>query len=181
MLALDGLQSDLGEAYASDDEDRGVRYNVRSHHLLIVLLALSGGSFGTKERPHLPCEYSGRVSRKYSNTAFAMPSDLMKRRATKQVDLAAPAKQHDFRGYVGVDVLVGPDGSVVCSAGSYGHPMVVKDVEEAVRHWKFKPLKENDKAVAYVGRLDFALCNVGCTEAGFSMTLLNGTVTPAKP
>jgi hypothetical protein len=137
-----------------------------------VLLALSVVSFGTKERPHLPCEYSGAVSRKYSNTAFAMSSDMMKKRATSRVDLAGPAKQRDIRGNVGLDVLVGPDGAVICMAGFLGHPMVLKDVEEAVRQWKFKPLMEYNKPVAFVGSLYFALCNIGCTEAGRSMTLL---------
>ena len=145
---------------------------MKSQHLLVVLLALSGVSSGTKERPHLPCDYSGPVARKYPNTAFAMSPDMMKRRATKRVDLAGPAKQRDIRGIVGVDVLVGPDGSVICTAGYYGHPMVLKDVEEAVQQWRFEPLKENNKPVAYVGKLDFALCNVGCAEAGPSMTLL---------
>jgi hypothetical protein len=52
----------------------GVNFDMRLSLLLVVLLALSGGSFGTKEKPHLPCEYSGAVSRKYPNTAFAMAS-----------------------------------------------------------------------------------------------------------
>jgi outer membrane biosynthesis protein TonB len=96
----------------------------------------------------------------------------MKARATQRVDLAGSAKQRDTRGNVGVDVLVGPDGAVICTVGFLGHPMVLKDVEDAVRQWKFKPLKENNKPVAFVGNLYFALCNIGCTEAGRSMTLL---------
>jgi len=140
--------------------------------LLVVLLALSGESFGTNEKPRLPCEYSGAVSRKYPNTAFAMPSDAMKQRATKRVDFPLPVKQIDIRGMVAVDVLVGNDGNVVCVQGFYGHPMLLKYVEDAVEQWKFKPLKENSSPVAYVGKLDFALCNIGCGEAGSSMSLL---------
>jgi hypothetical protein len=150
----------------------GVSKNMGLKRLLLVFLILSGVSFSTKERPHLPCEYAGAVSRKYPNTGFAMSSEAMKARATKRVDLARAAKQRDIRGDVGMDVLVGPDGAVICTAGFLGHPMVVKDVEEAVRHWKFEPLKENNKPVAFVGSLYFALCNIGCTEAGRSMTLL---------
>ncbi len=101
-----------------------------------------------------------------------MSSDAMKARATQRVDLSGPAKQRDIRGDVGVDVLVGPDGAVICTAGYLGHPIVLKDVEEAVRRWKFKPLKEDNKPVAFVGSLHFALCNIGCTEARRSMTLL---------
>lgn len=76
------------------------------------------------------------------------------------------------RGDVSVDVLVGPDGVVICTSGAVGHPLVLKDVEEAVRQWKFNPLIENKKPVAFVGNLHFALCNIGCTEAGRSRTLL---------
>ena len=136
-------------------------------YILAVLVALSGASFGTKERPHLPCEYSGTVSRKYPNTAFSMSSDVMQQRATKRVDLSGHAKQLDIRGVVAVDVLVGTDGNVVCVHGFCGYPMLLKDVEEAVRQWRFKPLKENNVPVAYVGRLDFALCNIGCGQAEF--------------
>jgi len=140
--------------------------------MLALILVLSGVSFGTKERPHLPCEYSGTVSHKYPNTAFSMSSDAMKQRATKRVDFSGAAKQLDIRGIVAVDVLVDTDGSVVCVHGFYGHPMLLKDVEEAVRQWTFKPLKENSVPVAYVGKLDFALCNTGCGQSGSSMTLL---------
>ncbi|HEY6369337.1 MAG TPA: hypothetical protein VIX37_02055, partial [Candidatus Sulfotelmatobacter sp.] len=98
--------------------------------LLFVILISSGVSFGPKERPHLPCDYAGAVSRKYPNTAFAMSSDAMKARATKRADLGSAAKQLDIRAEFGVDVLVGPDGAVICTAGFLGHPMVLKDVEE---------------------------------------------------
>jgi hypothetical protein len=124
---------------------------MKPQYILTFLVVLSGASFGTKERPHLPCEYSGTVSRKYPNTAFSMSSDVMKKRVTKRVDLSGPAKQLDIRGIVAVDVLVGTDGNVVCAHGFYGHSVLLKDVEEAVRQWRFKPLKENDVPVAYVG------------------------------
>jgi hypothetical protein len=101
-----------------------------------------------------------------------MSSDSMKQRAIKRVDIAGPAKQRDIRSKIGVYVLVAPDGSVFCAVGYYGHPGLIKDVEEAVRQWTFKPLKEGNKPVAYLGTLGFALCNIGCGEAGPSMTLL---------
>lgn len=140
--------------------------------LMLVVLILYSNSVGTKQTPTLPCAYDGAVSRKYPNKAFAMSSDAMKSRAIQRIDLSDSAKQRDIRGDVGVDVLVGPDGAVICTAGYLGHPMVLKDVEEAVRQWKFKPLIENNKPVAFVGNLHFSLCNIGCTEAGRSMTLL---------
>ncbi len=39
----------------------GVSKNMGLRRLLFVFLILSGISLGTKERPHLPCEYSGAV------------------------------------------------------------------------------------------------------------------------
>jgi hypothetical protein len=145
---------------------------MRPQYILAVLVVLLGASFGTKERPRLPCEYPETVSRRYPNTAFSMSSDAMKQRATKRVDLSGSLKQVDIRGTVGVDVLVGADGNVVCAKGVYGHPMLLSGVVEAVRRWRFKPVKENNVPVAYVGKLDFALCNIGCGKGGSSMTLL---------
>jgi hypothetical protein len=146
--------------------------SMKPRHIFALLLALSGITFATKEKPHLPCEYAGNVSRKYPNTAFAMLSEAMKQRATKRVDLSGLAKQVDITGTVGLDVLVDIDGSVVCAKGFYGHPVILKDVEEAVRQWKFKPLKEHGTPVAYAGTLYFELCNLGCGKKGMSMTLL---------
>ena len=136
--------------------------SMRLLYSFAILIACSGTAIATKERPHLPCEYSGTLSRKYPNTAFPLRSDRMKRRATKKVDVTGPVLQADIRGAVGLEVLVGPNGSVVSAKGAYGHPMLVREVESAVRQWTFKPLRENNAPVAYVGHLDFTLCNIGC-------------------
>ena len=124
----------------------------------------------------MPCEYSGIVSRIYPNTAFAMSSDVMKQRVAKRVDFSGPVRQRDIRGTVGVDVLVDTDGNLICVPGFYGHPIllkdVLKDVDDAVRQGRFKPLKERNATVAHVGKLYFELCNIGCGEGGSSMTLL---------
>jgi hypothetical protein len=60
----------------------------------------------------------------------------MKRRATKRVDISDAAK------LVALDILVGTDGNVLCAQGFYGHPVLLKHVEEALRQWRFKLLKE---------------------------------------
>lgn len=145
---------------------------VRLLRTIAVIVTLSGSALASKERPHLPCEYSGTVSRKYPNTALALRSDAMKQRATKKVDISGPAKQADIRGTVIVEVLVGPDGNVVCAKGVYGHPMLLSAVEDAVRLWKFKPITQNKAPIAYVGQIDFTLCNIGCGPQETSMTLL---------
>jgi hypothetical protein len=96
----------------------------------------------------------------------------MKRRATKRVDISGSLKQLDLRGTVVVDVLVGPDGNVICAKVVHGLPMLLTGVGEAVRQWTFRPVNENNVPVAYVGRLDFTLCNIGCGKEGSSMSLL---------
>jgi TonB family protein len=96
----------------------------------------------------------------------------MKKRATKKVDISGPMRQADIRGTVVVDVLVGPDGSVVCAQDIHGHPMLLREVEEALRSWRFKPLIQDNAPVAYVGQIDFMLCNINCGKQGPAMTLL---------
>jgi outer membrane biosynthesis protein TonB len=96
----------------------------------------------------------------------------MKQRATRKADISARAKQFDVRGTVLLEVLVGPDGNVICTHGAIGHPMLLHEIEAAVRQWAFTPLKESKKRVAYVGNFDFTLCNIGCASEELKMTLL---------
>jgi Gram-negative bacterial TonB protein C-terminal len=145
---------------------------MRPLYVLSLVAVLSEVCFATKEKPHLPCEFTETVSRKYPNTAFPLASDAMKRRATKKVDISHAAKQFDVRGTIALDVLVGADGNVVCAKGVYGHPMLIRAVEEAVRQWRFRPIKQGSESVAYVGRLDFTLCNIGCGKNDHPMSLL---------
>ena len=45
-------------------------------------------------------------------------------------------------------------------------------VEKALRAWTFKPEKQNGGPIAYLGQLDFLLCNTNCGEEPFGVTLL---------
>jgi hypothetical protein len=99
----------------------------------------------------------------------------MKKRATYKVDVDAPIlkfRELDFRSTVVVSVLVGASGEVTCAKTVSGIPMARLPVERAVRAWTFKPEKQNGKPVAYLGQLDFMLCNIDCGEEPFGVTLL---------
>ncbi|MGD0903882.1 MAG: energy transducer TonB [Terracidiphilus sp.] len=99
----------------------------------------------------------------------------MKKRITFEVDVDAPIlklKQLDFYGTVVVEVLVGASGEVVCAKSVGGIPFTLEPVERAVRAWTFKPEKQNGKPVAYLGQLDFLLCNGECRGKDAGVTLL---------
>jgi outer membrane biosynthesis protein TonB len=103
-------------------------------------------------------------------TLFA--SDEMKAKARYKQDISGPINQSDIKGTAIVDVLVAPDGHVVCTRSLIGHPMVRKSVEDALSKWKFSPAERDGRKVAYVGRMEFTLCNISCGESGPSMTIL---------
>jgi hypothetical protein len=99
----------------------------------------------------------------------------MKKRAKHKVDLDSPIlklKELDFYSTVVVSVLVGASGEVVCAKSISGISMARLPVEKALRAWTFKPEKQNGKPVAYLGQLDFYLCNTDCGEEPFGVTLL---------
>jgi hypothetical protein len=96
----------------------------------------------------------------------------MKQRATREVDMNGFIKQADIKGAAIVDILVGTSGEVVCVKTLIGHPIIRGSVERALRSWQFKPAELEGKPVAYLGRLEFTLCNIGCGKEGPSMTLL---------
>ncbi len=96
----------------------------------------------------------------------------MKSRATHKVDLSNFIRQLDISGNAVVDVLVGPSGEVVCMKTTATLPLIRPEVEKALGSWRFKPAEVNGRPVAYVGRLQFTLCNILCGDEGNSMTLL---------
>jgi hypothetical protein len=96
----------------------------------------------------------------------------MKERATHKVDLNSPLKKLDFRSVMVVEVLVGKSGEVVCLKTISGSSLARKPVEAALQEWKFKPEKLNGKPVAYLGQLNFLLCNLDCGKEAFGVTLL---------
>ena len=136
---------------------------------LLVLGELASGQTSIKP----PCEYGGELLGQSQHKIKLFTSDEMKARATYKQDIFGAIKQADIKGTAIVDVLVGPDGQVVCTKSLTGHPMVRASVEDALRKWKFSPAKMDGRGVAYLGRMEFTLCNISCGESGPSMTIVN--------
>jgi hypothetical protein len=127
---------------------------------------------GQVSAPQLPCDFSGEVPRTKQGNAVQYTSAEMKLRATRRVDLSGFIKQADMRGTAIVDVLVGASGQVVCMKNSTSHLLIRVEVERALKSWTFRAAEVKGRRVAYLGRLEFTLCNILCGEQGPSMTLL---------
>jgi len=139
--------------------------------IVALLLAVAASAVG-QSSVKLPCDYSGRLLRKDNGEIVRFESEDMKGRATRKAEIGGFAKQADIKGTVIIDLLVGPSGEVVCEKTSLGHPIIGTEVEKAVRAWTFKPEKVNGDAVAYLGRMEFHLCNISCGEQGISMSIV---------
>jgi hypothetical protein len=96
----------------------------------------------------------------------------MKESALRKVDLSGFIRQLDIKGTAIVEVLIGTSGEVVCLKSLAGHPLIRAEVEKSLRSWTFRRAEVNGKPVAYLGRLEFTLCNILCGDQGPSMTLL---------
>lgn len=142
-------------------------------HLIIWTLFLSAPfSGGQTFAPQVPCDFSGQLFQTAEGKTALYGSDEMKQRATHKVDVSDFMKQADIKGTIIVDVLVGVSGNVVCLKSLIGHPIIRREVEKALRSWTFEPAKARGQPVAYLGRLEFTLCNISCGKGGFSMTIL---------
>lgn len=139
---------------------------------LCALLTFTSIARGQAPSPKLPCEFNGDLLRTDTGQLVLFSSDEMSRRATHKVDLVGFIKRLDFRSSMIVEVLVGTNGDVFCTKTLSGFQLARKPVEDALRLWKFKPAMQDGKAIAYLGQLDFILCNLGCKENDWGVTLL---------
>jgi hypothetical protein len=112
--------------------------------------------------------------RKPDGDVQRIPSDEMKNRAISKVDLDNDLiRTLDFKSTFVLNVLVSADGKMVCIKSVSGLLLLQKSVENAVLQWKFKPALADGKPVAYLGWLEFTLCDTDCGDKGFSLTLLD--------
>jgi len=96
----------------------------------------------------------------------------MKKRAMRRVDIGPLLKQADIKGTAIVNIIVNPSGTVACVKSLPGHPMIRLEIEKALKNWTFTPANVEGEPVAYLGEMEFSLCNISCGEKGPSMTLL---------
>jgi hypothetical protein len=122
--------------------------------------------------PELPCESKGELFH-VKHKAKWFTSDEMKERAAEKVDVGGLLKNADVNATVIASVTVGADGRVEClKIINPKHPLVVGEVDKALRQWKFKPMEQNGRRVSYVGWLQFQFCRIGCPEGKGAVTLL---------
>lgn len=142
---------------------------------ICALLSMASLAHAQAPSPKLPCAYSGALLQTREGGIVRFTSDEMKKRATYKVDVDAPIlklRELDFRSTVVVSVLVGASGEVVCAKSVSGISFALEPVEKALRAWTFKPEKQKGKPIAYLGQLDFYLCNGECREGDSGVTLL---------
>jgi Gram-negative bacterial TonB protein C-terminal len=136
-----------------------------------LLLLLSSVALGQTSPGGLPCKFSGELQQTPSGKVVWYTSGEMKDRATHKVDLSGFILRADIKGTVLVEVLVGTSGEIVCLTSVTKQPWIQSEVEKALKSWKFRRAEVNGKAVAYLGRMEFILCNILCGDQGPSMTL----------
>ena len=137
-----------------------------------VLLLLTASSWGQIIPPKLPCNYSGKLLLTNEGKVARLTSEQMKKLATHKVEVAGFIRQLDFRSTIIVDLLIGPTGKVLCTQSLSGINFARKPVENALRSWRFAPMTFHGKPVAYLGELEFMLCNIDCGDEAFGVSLL---------
>jgi hypothetical protein len=141
-------------------------------YCLVALMSFSTLVLGQSKPRPLPCDLSEKLLRDHDGKLLWFTSDQMKKRATHRVDIGPVLKQADIKDTAIVDIIVNPSGTVACVKSLIGLPMVRLEVEKALRGWMFTSASMEGKPVAYVGEIEFSLCNLSCGEEGPSMTLL---------
>jgi TonB family protein len=94
---------------------------------------------------------SGLASRSATNSEKRahVPADVMEKLLIHRVDPEYPAAARPGRlqGVVVLDVVVGPDGSVVQMRALNGPEVLSRAAMEALRWWKFQPYRVNGQPV----------------------------------
>jgi hypothetical protein len=137
-----------------------------------TLLSLATVAVGQTSARRLPCDYSGDLLRTREGKVVWYTSGELKKRATNKVEVDGAWREWDISVTVFVELLISPSGKVECIKTLEGHPLVRADVERALRLWTFQRADVDGKPIAYLGFLEFVLCNLGCGPRGPSMTLL---------
>lgn len=136
-------------------------------------LALLGGcAVAQKPGVRLPCTPQEALLRDSQGHPILFSSDEMKARATHKEDIEPFFQQIDVKLTAIVRVIVDSRGRVACLESINMLQVIRPGVERALQVWHFKPKQLGGNRVAYVGDLEFTLCNTGCGAHGPSMTLL---------
>ena len=146
---------------------------MKTFFFVLALLITGVVACGQSASPPLPCAYSGALLRAKDGKVALFPSEEMKTRAIHKEDLGGIFKMVDGRAVVIADVIVSPKGNVVCTkARTDANGIFGGGVERALAKWKFSPAVKRGRPIAYLGRLEFTLCNTSCREGEWGMSIL---------
>jgi hypothetical protein len=120
----------------------------------------------------LPCKFPGPLLRTERGALLRYTSNEMKTRAQHKTDLSGFIRNADIKATAKADLLIGTSGEVVCLRATSTNPLIKASVVRALKSWVFKPEREKGSPVAYLGRLEFFLCNIDCGGDTTGMTLL---------
>ena len=140
--------------------------------LTLGLILLARTASGQASNTDLPCAFDGPLLRDSTGHIVQYKSDEMKQRAIFKEDLKGFIKQVDFRSVMVLKLLVSESGTVTCAKTISGINLAQKPTEEAVRRWKFRVATEAGKPVAFIGWLEFTLCNTSCGSQPMGVALL---------
>jgi hypothetical protein len=139
---------------------------------LFISTFLLLGSHALGQTTPLPCKFSGPILKTPSGAVLRYTSSEMKDRATRKVDVSGLILNADVKGTAKVDLLIGTSGEVICLKIAAIHPLIRTALERALSSWAFKREELDGRPIAYLGRLEFFLCNINCGKSGSFMTLL---------
>jgi TonB family protein len=131
---------------------------IRRVHLLALFLCLMPFGFvqENEQMPELPCRTESPTYSDDGNKPIVLDSKTMNDRATYCEPLKwTGVERLSISGSVALLILAGTDGNVECIKVLSGHPLLTGSAIEAAKKWKFKPMKENEKARAFYGMLIF--------------------------
>jgi Gram-negative bacterial TonB protein C-terminal len=85
-------------------------------------------------------------------------------RATRRVLPKYPAllRQANFATHGRIKLLIAPSGEVTCAVALSGHPLVLPNVLDAIKQWRFLPYKVDGTRVSVLGHFDFCFSTSGC-------------------
>jgi TonB family protein len=81
--------------------------------------------------------------------------------APKMPDMARSLR---VEGYVSVDILVNDTGKVSCARLVRGDPLFASSAINAVKGWRFRPIRRDGKAVWFFGHLRFHFSTGGISK-----------------
>jgi hypothetical protein len=115
-------------------------------------------------RAGITCFDNFHVARDSHGQPIILNTDQLDERATRRVMPKCPAllKSAQFKTHGKVKLLINASGEVSCAVALSGHPIVLPNVLEAIKKWRFRPYVANGQRSAVLALFDFCFSTSGC-------------------